>query len=56
MPFDGSDFPPRGDQPRGGAPNDNAVSVIIIALAVVLLVMPLSLSGLVDVVRYVRGE
>lgn len=56
MPFDGTDFP-RGDQPpRRGAPDDNAATWIIVALAFCLLVMPVSLSGLVDIIRYMRGN
>ena len=55
MPFDGTGFPERRDQPRRGAPGDNAVSLLIIAVAFGLLVMPISLSAFVDIVHYIRG-
>lgn len=55
MPFDGTNFP-REDPPGRGTPDDNAATWIIVLLAFCLLVMPVSLSGLVDIVRYVRGN
>ena len=56
MPFDGTDFP-RREEPRGrGTPDDNAATWIIVLLAFCLLVMPVSLTGLVDIIRYVRGN
>ena len=56
MPFDGTDFP-REDRPSGrGTPNDNAATWIIVLLAFCLLVMPVSLTGLVDIIRYMRGN
>ncbi len=56
MPFDGTDFP-KGDQPpRRGTPDDNAATWIIVLLAFCLLVMPVSLTGLVDIIRYMRGN
>ena len=56
MPFDGAGFPPREWNQPPPRPNDNAVSIIIIALAVSLLVMPISLTALIDVVRYLRSN
>ncbi len=55
MPFDGTSFPARRDQPRRAAPGDNAVSLLIIAVAFGLLVMPISLSAFADIIRYIRG-
>ena len=55
MPFDGTDFP-KGDKPPGRGPDDNAATWIIVLLAFCLLVMPVSLTGLVDIIRYVRGN
>lgn len=58
MPFDGTGFPEGRDPPRrpaGPAGDDNAATVIIVALAFSLLVMPISLGALVDIVQYVRG-
>lgn len=52
MPFDGVGFPPPRPERRPSRPGDNTVSVIIIAIAVTLLVMPISMAALVDVVRY----
>ncbi len=57
MPFDGTNFSPR--PPRRGSPrppSDNAVSIIILAVALSLLVMPISLTALVDIVRYIRSS
>ncbi len=55
MPFDGTGFlPERQPQRRPAKPGDNAISLIIIALAFSLLVMPISLTALVDIVRYFR--
>ena len=56
MPFDGTGFPERRNLPKRSAGDDNAATVIIVALAFSLLVMPISLSALVDIVRYVRGH
>lgn len=55
MPFDGTDFPKREEPPSRG-PDDNAATVIIILLAFCLLAMPISLAGLVDIVRYLRSQ
>ena len=55
MPFDGADFPQRCDPPRRAPSNDNAVTVMIVLIAFGLLVMPISLSGFIDIVRYVRS-
>ena len=55
MPFDGTNFP-KGDPPGRGTPDDNAATWIIVLLAFCLLVMPVSLTGLVDIIRYMRGH
>ena len=56
MPFDGTEFPREEPRPRRSGPGDNTVSVIIIALAFSLLVMPISLTALVDIIRYLRSS
>ena len=55
MPFDGTSFQPEPRGPRRAAPSDNTVTLIIVAVALALLVMPISLTAFVDVVRYVRS-
>jgi hypothetical protein len=55
MPFDGAGFPPRRDEPQRSARNDNAVTVIIIAVSASLLLMPITATALIDIIRYVRG-
>ncbi len=56
MPFDGDRLPARQPGRRGRpGPGDNMVSFIIIALAFSLLVMPISVTALVDIVRYLRS-
>ena len=54
MPFDGTGFPERKPGRRPRHPGDNMVSLIIIAIAFSLLIMPISLTALVDIVRYIR--
>ena len=54
MPFDGTDFP-RGTPPRR-SPSDTAVSVAIVAIAIALLVTPISLAALVDLIRFLRSS
>ena len=54
MPFDGTGFPEDQPERRRSRPGDNTVSLIIIALAVGLLVMPVSLTALVDILRYLH--
>lgn len=56
MPFDGTDFPERDGPPSRGTPNDNAATWIIVLLAFCMLVMPVSLNGLIDIIRYMRGN
>jgi hypothetical protein len=54
MPFDGAGFQPeRGPGPS--APSDNMVTFIIVAFALALLVMPVSVAAIVDIVAYVRS-
>lgn len=55
MPFDGTDFPHRGTPPGRPTSNDTVVTVIIVLVSFCLLVMPISLTVFVDIVRYVRG-
>lgn len=55
MPFDGTGFPARPDQPRRSNHNDNIVSLIIIALAFCLLLMPIPLVVLIDIARYLQA-
>ena len=52
--FDGIDFPRK--QPDRKPGHENALAVLIFVLALALLVMPISLSGMVDIIRYVRGH
>ncbi len=56
MPFDGAGFQPerRGSGPS--APSDNTITLIIVAFALALLVMPVSVAGFVDLVNYFKGS
>ena len=56
MPFDGAGFPPERGRRERPAPGDNMVSFIIIFLAFGLLVMPISVTALVDVIHYLRSS
>ena len=56
MPFDGVDFQPRPEPPSRAAPGERVVSLLVLALALCLLVMPISMAALVDIVRYLQGN
>ncbi len=56
MPFDGTGFSGRPDQPKRPAPNDNVVSLIIIVLAFSLLVLPISMGAFVDIIHVLRAK
>lgn len=56
MPFDAAGFPPRPDQPRRAARDDNVACLIVIILAFCMLVMPISMAAFVDIVRCLRGH
>ena len=58
MPFDGAGFPERHDRPprRAHMPSDNLVTAIIVAVAVCLLVTPISMAALMDIIRFMRGH
>ena len=56
MPFDGSDHEWRRSDPKRSKRDETIITLIIVALAVVMLVMPLTVGGLVDIVRYLRGH
>ena len=56
MPFDATGFPQEPKQPRRSTQGDNIVSAVIIAIAIGLLVTPVSLAAFVDLVRYARGH
>ena len=53
MPFDGGDFEPYRNKPKPPAPRDTGLCIAIFVVAVGLLVLPLSLDGLIDLIRYV---
>ncbi len=54
MPFDGTDFSDRRPQPDPAKPSDNAVCLLIIAVAFGALVLPISLQAFADIFRYVH--
>ena len=56
MPFDGADFEPRRKKPAHSGPGDNLVTVLIVVFAICMLVTPISVAGLVDTIRYLRGN
>lgn len=55
MPFDGVDFQPKREQPDRPAANERIYSLLFLVIAIFLLVMPISMAGLVDIVRYLQG-
>lgn len=51
MPFDGTDFPKR--QRRAPAkPSENVVCILVLAAAMMMLFLPVSIDGFADIVRY----
>ena len=56
MPFDDTNFEPPRKKPARGGPDDNLVTVLIVVLAICMLVTPISVAGLVDTIRYLRGN
>ena len=56
MPFDGTDFPKRRPGSNGAKPSDNLISAFIIVVAFTLLVMPISLTAFIDIVRYASSH
>ena len=55
MPFDGTDFNGhrRPNRPPG---SETLMIAIMVITAVSLLVLPISMTALIDVIRYVRGH
>ena len=56
MPFDGTDFDRRPVQPDRNPMRERVWAVIAGLIAVILIAMPISAAGLVDIVHYVRGH
>ena len=55
MPFDGTQFYDR-KRPERPAFSETLMIAIMVVTAVSLLVLPISMTALVDVVRYIRGH
>ena len=55
MPFDGVGFPRKQEPPERATPAENILLGLIAVLALCLLLLPVSLTAFVDVVRYLRG-
>jgi hypothetical protein len=51
MPFDGTDFPERGRR-IPAAKGEKLLRIVFAVAAIGLLVLPVSLSGVTDIVRY----
>ena len=56
MPFDGSDFRAEPERPSRAPAREKIWAAVIIALVFLMLVMPVSAEGVVDIVRYFRGN
>ena len=54
MPFDGSEREWRRVEPERSGPDDNVITFIIIVVAAVLLVMPLTLGSITHIVHYLQ--
>jgi hypothetical protein len=52
MPFDGTDFEPQPTRPPPPVVRDTLLCVVVFVAAIGLLVLPVSLDGLVDLVRF----
>ena len=53
MPFDGTDYQGRPGPPKR-EPSETGVLILVAVLAISLLLLPVSLGGLVDLIRYVQ--
>ena len=53
MPFDGTEFRGPG-RPDRSPPHHRLLTAALLALALILLLMPVSVAGLVDLIRYLR--
>ena len=56
VPFDGTDFLTRRNQPARPSRSENVLTVLILVLGLGLLVLPVSAAGLIDIVSYIRGR
>ena len=56
MPFDGSEGEWRRSDPKRSKRDETIITVIIVALAVMLLLMPLTVGSLADIVHYLRAH
>jgi hypothetical protein len=57
MPFDGTNFhQPPPSQPGPEMPSDKVLSRFVLFLAIVLIVTPFSMFGLVDLVNALTGK
>ncbi|HTI00375.1 MAG TPA: hypothetical protein VL752_05440 [Acidisoma sp.] len=57
MPFDGTNFhQPPPSQPGPEMPSDKVLSRFVLFLAIVLIVTPFSMFGLVDLVHALMGK
>jgi len=54
MPFDGKGFQGGGGRRTPRRPSDNTVTILIVAVATALLVLPISLQAFADMLRYLR--
>ena len=52
--FDGVDFPRKPPERRRA--NENGLAILIFVFALAMLIMPISLSGMVDIIRYIGGR
>ena len=55
MPFDGTDFHVRREEPARRSAGERAFCLLFLFLAVCALVTPITMAALVDIVRYFRG-
>lgn len=56
MPFDGVDFQEKKERPERSVRADKVVALVVVVLGFILLIMPISAAGLIDIVQYIRGR
>ncbi|ATR22772.1 Hypothetical protein HVPorG_03400 [Roseomonas mucosa] len=56
MPFDGAGFRMREEPPERSKGQERFWAAIVLITAVLLLVLPVSAQGFIDIVHYVRGH
>ncbi len=56
MPFDGFEFEAERKPPRRGSNAERLFRLLFVVVAIGMLIMPITATGLIDIVHYVSGR